>query len=188
MSFLSKYNVAKDYYIPIIKRSVVDFAVSGDWTPAAGDVKISIDGGAVANIGTLPTAVVSGNGAFWKFPLTAGEHQGKYVIVVVSDAATKAVEDQSFIIETFGHASSQYPGIDWIDPNIAVDNILKRDMSAVTGEASRSPLNALRFLRNKWTIIGTTLSIKKEDDTAEAWNATITATAGVDPITGVDPS
>ena len=68
------------------------------------------------------------------------------------------------------------------------DAILKRDMSAVSGESARSPLNALRFLRNKWTLSGTTLSVKKEDDATEAWNATVSTTAGANPITGNDPA
>lgn len=65
---------------------------------------------------------------------------------------------------------------------------LKRDMSAVSGEASRSPLNALRFLRNKWSVSGTTLTVTEEDDTTSAWTATITATPGADPVTAVDPA
>ncbi len=67
------------------------------------------------------------------------------------------------------------------------DALLKRDMSAVTGEADRSPLNALRFLRNKWSIAGSTLTITKEDDTAEAWTAEVTQTAG-DPVSAIDPA
>lgn len=72
--------------------------------------------------------------------------------------------------------------------NSIPDAILKRDMSAVSGESARSPLNALRFLRNKWTLSGTTLSVKKEDDSTEAWNATVSTTAGANPITGNDPA
>jgi hypothetical protein len=71
--------------------------------------------------------------------------------------------------------------------NIA-DALLKRDMSAVSGEAARSPLNALRFIRNKWSISGTTLTVTKEDDSTSAWTGTITATAGADPITANDPA
>jgi hypothetical protein len=67
------------------------------------------------------------------------------------------------------------------------DALLKRDMSAVTGEAARSPLNAFRFLRNKWAIASGTLSVKKEDDSSEAWNASVTTTAS-NPTTGIDPS
>lgn len=67
------------------------------------------------------------------------------------------------------------------------DAILKRDMSSVTGEAARSMLNALRFLRNKWVITGTTLSVKKEDDATEAWSASLTTNASAEPVTGSDP-
>lgn len=113
MPFLRKYNTltvtgTTAIRIPIIKRAVVDFAVSADWTPAAGDVKIAIDGTAPANVANLPTAVASGNGAFWEFILTAAELSCKQCIVTVVDAATKAVEDQSFIVETFGNASAMY--------------------------------------------------------------------------------
>lgn len=65
---------------------------------------------------------------------------------------------------------------------------LKRDLSAVSGESSRSPINALRFLRNKWSVSGTTLTVTKEDDSTSAWTATITATPGADPVTAVDPA
>lgn len=110
-AFLRKYatGTGADLWIPIIKRAVVDFAVGADWTPAAGDVKISIDGGAAANIGTLPVALAMGNGAVWKFVVTNAELTGKSILVTVADAATKAVEDQAIVIETYGHASALHP-------------------------------------------------------------------------------
>ena len=98
--YIRPYAQATHVYIPITKRGVVDFGVGADWTPAAGDVKVSIDGAAVANIGTLPTAIASGNTAFWDFSLSAAELTGKKIVVMVSDAATKAVEDDGFSIIT----------------------------------------------------------------------------------------
>lgn len=68
------------------------------------------------------------------------------------------------------------------------DALLNRDMSAVSDTNARTPLNALRFLRNKWSVSGTTLSVTKEDDSTEAWTATVTADSGADPITGSDPA
>lgn len=68
------------------------------------------------------------------------------------------------------------------------DALLNRDMSAVSDTNGRSPLNALRFLRNKWSVAGTALTVKKEDDTTTAWTATVTADAAADPITGSDPA
>lgn len=65
--------------------------------------------------------------------------------------------------------------------NIA-DALLKRDWTAVTGEASRSVLNALRKLRNKVSYSSPTLSVKKEDDTTNAYTQTITTDANQDPF------
>ena len=71
--------------------------------------------------------------------------------------------------------------------NTIADAILKRDWSSVTGEAARSTLNALRFLRNKWAVSGATLTVKKEDDSTTAWTSTVTTAAGADPVTGNTP-
>lgn len=72
--------------------------------------------------------------------------------------------------------------------NLAADALLKRDMSSVTGEAARSMLNALRFLRNKWSISGGTLTVRKEDDSTSAWTAALTTDAAANPVTSVDPT
>jgi hypothetical protein len=112
MPFLRKYNTltvagSTAIRVPMIKRGLVDFASSGDWTPVAGDVKVSYDG-TVASVTNLPTPVAMGSGAYWDFVLTAAELTCKSAIVTVADSGTKAVEDQSFIVETFGHASAMY--------------------------------------------------------------------------------
>lgn len=109
-AFLRKYGTGTgaDIIIPMIKRDSVDQALGADWTPAAGDVKVVIDGVLLGNIDTLPTAVAMGNGAGWKFVFINAELQGKSIAVCISDSATKVVEDQFFIIETYGHASAMY--------------------------------------------------------------------------------
>lgn len=106
--FLSKYAVARHIYIPIPKAGSASHAVGADWTPAAGDVKICIDGAAAANVTNLPTAIAMGNSAVWDFSLTLGEITGKQIIVTVADSATKAVDDTGFEIETYGNASAQH--------------------------------------------------------------------------------
>lgn len=70
------------------------------------------------------------------------------------------------------------------------DALLNRDMSAVTDSTARSPLNALRAIRNasNTTTHAGELTVFKEDDTTEAWRAPITTDAGAEPITGIDPS
>lgn len=71
------------------------------------------------------------------------------------------------------------------------DAFLNRDMSVGTDSGSptvRTMRQALRFLRNKWSISGTTLTVTKEDDTTASWTSTVTGTPGADPITGNDPA
>lgn len=67
------------------------------------------------------------------------------------------------------------------------DALLNRDMSAVSDSNSRSPLNALRFLRNKWDLGAGTLTVKKEDDSTTAWTASVSSDAAAEPIIGSDP-
>jgi hypothetical protein len=110
--------------IPILVAGSADQAGSGDWTPAAGDVKISKDGGAEANIGTLPTAT---NNA-WHFILSATELQAKQVTIRVVDSATKAVDDQFIIVETYGHASAMHP----VDP----EDVVRMAMTALPNAAA----------------------------------------------------
>lgn len=106
--FSSKYGVARHIYIAVPKAGSANHAVGADWTPSAGDVKISKDGGAAANVTNLPTAIAMGNSALWDFSLTATEMQAAQIVVTVSDSATKAVDDTGFPIETYGHASAQH--------------------------------------------------------------------------------
>lgn len=67
------------------------------------------------------------------------------------------------------------------------DALLTRDWTAAGVAASRSALNALRFLRNKWALAGGTLTVMQEDDATPAWTAVVTTDATADPVTGSDP-
>lgn len=112
---LRKYNVTLDgttagsvvVRMSIRKAGSADFAVGADWTPSAGDVKVSKDGGSQANIGTLPSY---SNGA-WEFILTGTELSAKEIKVNIVDSATKAVDDDEFVLQTFGNASAMYPTV-----------------------------------------------------------------------------
>ena len=106
-AFIRKYatGTGADVIIPIVKAGSNDFAVSADWTPVAGDVKISKDGGAAANIATLPTFVTD---VGWRFVFSDAELTAARINVNVVDSATKAIEDQHLVIETYGNASAQH--------------------------------------------------------------------------------
>jgi hypothetical protein len=66
--------------------------------------------------------------------------------------------------------------------------LLKLDFATVTGEAARSMLNALRFLRNKRAVAGGTLTVTKEDDSTAAWTAAVATDAGAEPVVEIDPA
>jgi hypothetical protein len=68
--------------------------------------------------------------------------------------------------------------------NQNADALLKRDWTAVTGEAARSVLNALRFIRNKFSTTATpgSVTVYKEDDTTVAYTKTVTTDPSADPI------
>lgn len=181
-ALIREYGVATTIYFPLIDAGTQNFAVSGDYTHASGDTKISKDGGAAANTTNAPAAITMGNGAMWELDLTATEMQAKTIVITIIDAATKAVEDQMIVIETYGAGNGE------LDLNDFADALLKRDWTSVTGEAARSVLNALRKLRNKWSISGSTLTVTKEDDSTSAFTETLTTSASTDRITGADPT
>lgn len=71
------------------------------------------------------------------------------------------------------------------------DGILDRDMSVGTDSGSttfRTPRQALRFLRNKWSIAAGTLTVCKEDDSTSSWTGTVSTDAAAVPIIGNDPA
>lgn len=67
------------------------------------------------------------------------------------------------------------------------DALLARNIAGGSS-SGRIVTDALRFLRNKWSVTGTTLTVTQEDDTTSAWTATISTDAAALPITGSDPA
>lgn len=146
-------------------------------TGAAGlDSEVSKDASAFTNCTSEATEIATASGIYY-LDLSASEMNADTVAVIVK-TSTSGAKTSVFVIYPYEAA----------DTNVFADDLLKRDMSAVTGEASRSPLNALRALRNKWSISGGTMTVTKEDDSTSAWTSALTATAGVNPITASDPS
>lgn len=75
--------------------------------------------------------------------------------------------------------------------NENADALLDRDMSTGTDSGSttvRTVRQALRALRNKVSISGSTVTITKEDDSTASWTAALTTDAAADPITAIDPA
>lgn len=106
----SQYAVAKLAPFPLIDFGATDFE-NTPVTFAAGDSKISKDGGAFANTTNLPTH--EGNGIY-SIQLTVAEMSAGIIVVTIIDTATKAWEDQSLIFQTINNASAEIPN-KWAD-------------------------------------------------------------------------
>lgn len=74
--------------------------------------------------------------------------------------------------------------LDATELNAIADALLKRDWTAVSGEAAYSMLNACRMLRNVWSSTTGSIVVKKEDGTTTAWSRTLTVDPTAQPITG----
>ena len=194
MADLYKYGVAVHFCKSLVKRGVVDLAVSVDWTPAAGDVKISKDGGAAANVTNLPTAITMGNTALWDFSLTATEMQAAKIRITISDSATKAVEDVAFEIDTYGNASAQH-AVDFTDavrfgltalPNAAAEaagGLYTRGTGA--GQVNQ-PANGMidtNVVRNAGTAITSAAGVQEVKVQSIAANAITATSINADAIT-----
>lgn len=96
-----KKNAATSLYFAVASPAATSSnRLFNDASPfAAGDVQVSIDGGAFANVGTLPTRV--GTTPIFKLDLAAGETNGDVIVVTVVDATVDpAFRDCVLIVRT----------------------------------------------------------------------------------------
>lgn len=102
-------NVQYIFYVGLIDQSNTKLLKASP-TIAAGDFKVSTDGGAFANLGTLPT-VTPAAGTSVKITLSTSEMNGDNVVVTCIDAAGAEWCDQLVNIQTAarGIADLAYP-------------------------------------------------------------------------------
>lgn len=148
----------------------------GDLVPGATglDSEISKDGGTFTDCTNEATEIATASGIYF-LDITATEMDCDTAALIVKTTSAGA-KTTALVL---------YPG----GPIQVADEILVRDWTAITRTpAARSVWNALRLLRNLWTLTGGNLTVKKEDDSTTAWTATVTSDAAAEPITGVDPA
>lgn len=70
------------------------------------------------------------------------------------------------------------------------DALLNRDIAVARGlsSSSRTVVEALDALRNKWSISGSTITYCKPDDSTTSWTAALATTSGANPVTSSDPT
>lgn len=93
-----KKNIAYILYVGLGSQANSSLIQSNP-TIAAGDFKVSIDGGALANLTTLPT-VTPASGKLVKISLSTSEMNGDNIMVVCSDAAGAEWADLVICIQT----------------------------------------------------------------------------------------
>lgn len=96
--FPPKKNAEYIFYISLASQSDAN-AFQSNPTLAAGDAKVSIDGGTLNNLGTLP-AVTPASSKLVKVTLSADEMNGDNIAVIFSDAAGAEWKDLTVSIHT----------------------------------------------------------------------------------------
>ena len=173
------FGAAFEFDVVLLAQS--DNQIKTSPTIAAGDFVVSKANGATANLTTTPSESPASSGIV-RVQLSATEMEADKLTVKYHDASGAEWHDGAVTIFTSGQTFDALPA------EIAEAQLIF-DWESVTGTiADRSTLNALRLLRNKWSVAAGTLTVTEEDDTTTAWTATVTGTEGADPITTVDPA
>jgi len=183
MEIFRERNVATTIYFPMIKAGENNFAGTGDWTPVAADCQVSKDGASLGNSNSLVANVGRGT---WELDLLGSEINGKVTVINIEDAATKAVEDQEIIIQTWGDDSAGIP------LNAIADYVIRRGFQAMIDSSRgdtksfRSLAGAIAKLVNKLSRSGSNLIITEDDDTTTLGTQALTTSAVAEVITALD--
>src|SRR2546428_8929502 len=164
-----KKNTQFIFYLSLVSQADTKLFQSNP-TLAAGDVKVSTDGGAFANLGTLP-AVTPASGRGLKVPLSAGEMNGDNVLVVFSDAAGAEWCALSISIQTSANQIDDLATPAQV--NTEVLDVMTVDTLAELAQAAPAATPTFRTavmlmymaLRNKLTVSSTTKKIHNDSGT-----------------------
>lgn len=97
------------FYFPLYNPSDGQFVNGHSF--AAGDVLISKDGAAFANVATLPTLISAGASAINKLVLASTEMEAEIInVVLIDQSTTKVWLDQHITIHTGGNAAALHDG------------------------------------------------------------------------------
>ena len=165
-----KKNTQFIFYLSLVSQADTKLFQSNP-TLAAGDVKVSTDGGAFANLGTLP-AVTPASGRGVKVTLSAGEMNGDNVLVVFSDAAGAEWCDLSISIQTSTNQIDDLATPAQVNTEVldvmTVDTLpeLTQAIPAATPTFRTAVMLAYMAMRNKFTVSTTARKIHNDAGTA----------------------
>lgn len=137
-AFLRKYGAAATIDgLVLIAGNDTDYKSSP--TLAAGDAKVSKDGGALANLATLP-AVTPAASRLVRISLSSTEMEAARVVILLVDQTTPHEwEDQLVIIETYGHAGAAHA----FDLDTAVPEAILADSANHGGSSAEITLQTV---------------------------------------------
>ena len=151
-------------------------------TGATLTITLSKDGAAFASI----SPVVTERGTGWYNVALTTSHTdtlGDFVL-----QATAASADPIDLREqVFALLPGDSVTLTTTERGDVADKLLGRNVSGGS-DGGRTVKQALHFLRNRWDVAATTLTVYDTDDTTPSWTGTVTGTPGADPITGNNPA
>jgi hypothetical protein len=158
------------------------------------DTALELDG-AVYRYTTNALEQASGTGAtaqqVWEYDTRSLTDKAGFGLA--DDAITAAKYDQSTAYPLASSDGSDLTacatatGFSTHSANDAADALLGRNIAGGSS-TGRLVKDVFRLLRNKVTVSGGTMTVCQEDDTTEAWTASVTSDGAADPITTVDPT
>lgn len=148
----AKINTQYIFYAGLVSQADTRL-IQTNPTIASGDFKVSIDGGALANLGTLP-AVTPASSKMVKFTLSTSEMNGANITVVCTDAAGAEWCDAVFNIQTAARQIDDlsYPATSGRSTLVAADGSVSPNWADV-----KSPTTTL-------ALTGTTIATTQKVD------------------------
>lgn len=144
-------------------------------TIGTSDFFVSVNGGVLTVLTNTPTVTPSGS-AIVAITLTASEMWAPDPVVFGTSSASQW---NDVIVPVYTVTDSIYL--------MKIAGLLGIDMSSLGTVGARSPVNAMRILRNRVTTSGQ-ITVYAEDDTTAVWTGGITASTSSALITEIDPA
>jgi hypothetical protein len=192
--FERKYGTAATVNFTLWEIDGVD--VNATASAVLGDVVIYKNtGGDATSVSANTTNLFSAHqsGAWTSLVLTNTEMEAARITVQIIDSHNSPKEwlDEFLYIETYGQLSAQHEHTGYqLSANTISsisESILGYDWNDVAVVSDRSLLNAARFLRNRWKVSGSALSVFQEDDSTTAWTVALDTVTSAAPVIDFNP-
>lgn len=139
---------------------------------------------------TVTVTLSKAGGAFGAAGGTVTEVSSGWYKIALTTTDTNTTGELAY--HCTGTAADPTDFADQVDMDVVfADALLDRNMATGTDSGAptiRTVRQALRQLRNKWSISAGTLTVTKEDDTTASWTSTIGTDAAAIPVISSDPA